>query len=130
MSAQKTNSPHANTSNSTANKRSWTAPGGIRVSAERTGKLWTINEGPAHIVGREYKTIKVAREAVKQSPDPSVTLTTADVAARLGVTAQRVRAIAQAREIEPARVVGRAFLWSAADMPRFALQPSGRPRKD
>ena len=115
------------TNSSTAHCRTWTAPGGISVTAERVGRVWEITDGPEHLIGRQYKQIRIARDAVQQSPDPSATLDTAYIAERLGVTAQRIRAIAQARDIKPARVVGRAFLWHASDLPRFTPNRPGRP---
>jgi hypothetical protein len=119
-------SSHTN-AKSTDTRRSWTAPGGVCVTAIRVLGRWRIEQGPEHLMGREYRNIKQARDAVQQSPDRSVTLDTAYIARRLGVTTQRVRAIARARGIKPARVVGRAFLWNASDLPRFAPGKPGRP---
>ena len=67
------------------------------------------------------------------APEPILklnTLTTVEIAGLLGVTPQRVAAIARSRGIEPVRVVGRAYLWDAGDLPRFERRPQGRPRAE
>jgi hypothetical protein len=53
-------------------------------------------------------------------------LTSQELAARLGVTRQRVQAIARTRRIAPVRA-GNVALWRIADLPKFKRRPAGRP---
>lgn len=55
-------------------------------------------------------------------------LTTAELAAQVGVTPRRLLAIAQARGVEPARIVGRSKLWKPKDAAKLAPGKPGRPK--
>jgi hypothetical protein len=54
-------------------------------------------------------------------------LTSQELAARIGVTRQRVQAMARTRGIVPVRV-GNLALWRVADLPKFKRRSTGRPR--
>lgn len=55
-------------------------------------------------------------------------LTTAEAAARLGVTQARVRQLILAKKL-PARKVGRDWLIRPSDLSKVAIRTPGRPRK-
>jgi DNA-binding transcriptional MerR regulator len=54
-------------------------------------------------------------------------ITTSEISRAIGVSPQRVNQLARARGIAPARTVGNAKLWRAADLRRFERRPPGRP---
>lgn len=62
-------SPHTNATGC-EDSRSWTAAGAVRVIARRTRATpgtpqhWTLEDGPAPLIGRTYRTIAQARHAV------------------------------------------------------------------
>lgn len=55
--------------------------------------------------------------------------TTYEVAAELGITAQRVGVIARHRGIEPKRIGGQMF-WTPKQIDAMRVRVTGRPRKD
>lgn len=66
------------------------------------------------------------------SPRPETSapayLTTAQLAARLGLTPQRVLQLAADRGVAPAMLAGRAKLWRESDLARLERRAPGRPR--
>jgi len=54
-------------------------------------------------------------------------MTTKQIADAIGVSLQRVRALARSRNISCAAVAGNALLWNREDLPRFTRQQTGRP---
>ena len=56
-------------------------------------------------------------------------LTTTEAAARLGVTAIRVRALCESGDL-PATKFGRDWQIKERDLTRFSPRPVGRPRKE
>lgn len=57
-------------------------------------------------------------------------LTTAQVAAKLGITQRRVQALVAAGRLKAVEVTPRFFLISAASLAAFRARGPGRPRKD
>lgn len=56
-------------------------------------------------------------------------LTTRDIAEHYRVTTKMIQARARMRGIEPARIVGSAYLWLPDQLAEFAPGPVGRPPK-
>lgn len=57
-------------------------------------------------------------------------LTAKEIAAKLGVSRQRVHAIAANRHIYPIQRVGHTRVWAVSDLKRFtAKKKAGRPKK-
>jgi hypothetical protein len=55
-------------------------------------------------------------------------LTTKEIAVTIGVTPQRVLAIAAARGVTPAKIIGRNKMWHARDVAKLKPGAPGRPR--
>ena len=48
--------------------RTWNAPGGVKVVAVRDAEFrWSVEQGPANLVGKSFRHMRDLRIAVKQS---------------------------------------------------------------